>query len=94
MNVLYVYLPFLCLLSVVTFFCYAADKQKAQKGKWRIAEKTLLGLGFFGGGVGGLLGMILFRHKTKHSYFYTVNFLGFIWQIVLGYYLYIHPIII
>ncbi len=94
MNVLYIYLLLLCLFSVATFFCYAADKQKAKKGKWRIAEKTLLCLGFLGGGMGGLLGMTLFRHKTKHGYFYAVNLLGLVWQVVVAYYLCMHPIII
>ena len=45
-----------------------------------IPEKVLLLLSFFGGAAGGLLGMLLFRHKTRHWYFWAVNFLGFAWQ--------------
>lgn len=48
------------------------DKKKASKRQWRIPEKTLLILGILGGAFGGLLGMIVFRHKTKHAYFYWV----------------------
>ena len=94
MNVLYIYLILLCVLSLTAFLLYGADKKKARKGKWRISEKTLLMLGFFGGSIGGLLGMSLFRHKTKHVYFYVVNILGLIWQAFLAYSLLINPIIL
>ena len=45
------------------------DKQKAKKAKRRIPEKTLFGLAFFGGAIGGIAGMYIFRHKTKKSRF-------------------------
>lgn len=45
------------------------DKAKAKKHKWRIPEKTLLGIAFLGGGVGAFLGMKIFHHKTKHTLF-------------------------
>ena len=41
----------------------------AEKGAWRIPEAVLFGFSFFLGGVGGLLGMIVCRHKTKHVSF-------------------------
>ena len=43
----------------------------------------MLGLGFCGGAVGALLGMKVFRHKTKHWYFWVVNVLGLAWQVAL-----------
>ena len=52
-------------------------------GKWRIPEKALLLLSFLGGAIGGILGMLLFRHKTKHWYFWFVNIVGLLWQAVL-----------
>ena len=45
------------------------DKAKAKAKAWRIPEKTLLGIAVMGGGLGVLLGMETFRHKTKHWYF-------------------------
>ena len=45
------------------------DKRKAKKGKRRIPEKTLFILVGLGGGIGGILGMYLFRHKTKKTRF-------------------------
>ena len=41
------------------------DKRKAQKGKWRIQEKTLFLITTLGGGIGTITGMYTFRHKTK-----------------------------
>ncbi len=54
------------ILNIGTFIIYGIDKRKAVKRKWRISERTLLGAALFGGGLGALLGMYLFRHKTKH----------------------------
>jgi len=45
------------------------DKRKAKKGQWRISEKTIWILAFLGGACGGLVGMYIFRHKTKHPLF-------------------------
>ncbi len=73
----------LLVLSTITFFTYVSDKKKAKKGAWRVPEKVLLGLSFFGGAAGGLFAMGLVRHKTKHWYFLVVNGLGLIWQAVL-----------
>ena len=87
MNYLLYYLIFLAVMSLLTLILYKADKVKAQKHKWRIKEATLLGCGFFGGAIGALLGMKLFRHKTKHWYFWAVNILGLLWQVALGIYL-------
>lgn len=81
---LYIYL--LCayaIVSLIAFVTYGVDKRKAKKNRWRIPEATLLGLGFLGGAVGALAAMKLFRHKTKHVYFWIVNFLGLAWQLAL-----------
>ncbi len=61
---------------MIAFILYGADKRRARKGHWRIPESVLLGFGFFGGSIGALLGMYLFRHKTKHWYFWVVNWAG------------------
>lgn len=63
-------------LSAITFILYGIDKGLAKVGAHRISEKVLLLLGFVSGGVGGLLGMVIFRHKTKHIYFWIVNVLA------------------
>ena len=75
------------LISLVALIAYGADKRKAKKGAWRTKESVLLGLGLCGGAPGALLGMKLFRHKTKHWYFWVVNILGLAWQSALVFFL-------
>ncbi len=59
----------LVVINAATFAVYGADKSRVKKGRWRIPEKTLLLLPLLGGSVGGLLGMAVFHHKTRHWYF-------------------------
>ncbi len=76
------------LISLIALWSYWSDKRKAKKHRFRTPEAVLLGLGFFGGSVGALLGMNLFRHKTKHWYFWAVNLLGLAWQAALAVWLF------
>lgn len=66
-------LPILCVyaavINLVLFAVMGIDKYKARNGLWRIPEKTLFGLAIAGGSLGGILGMKVFRHKTKHLSF-------------------------
>ena len=78
-----VWLIWVAVLSVVAFIMYGADKAKAKAKQWRTPEKTLLLIGFFGGAVGALIGMRTFRHKTKHWYFWIVNFVGVVLQVIV-----------
>lgn len=45
------------------------DKKKAKKHQWRISESKLMFISLIFGSLGILLGMIFFRHKTKHAKF-------------------------
>ena len=45
------------------------DKRKAIRHQWRIPEATLFFIALLGGGLGSIVGMQLFRHKTRHWYF-------------------------
>lgn len=63
------YIAFLAAVSLVTFIAYGVDKVKAKRGSERISERRLLALAFVGGAAGALLGMLLFRHKTRHLKF-------------------------
>ncbi|MBO4939530.1 MAG: DUF1294 domain-containing protein [Clostridia bacterium] len=78
-----IFTVYICVCSLVAFVLYGVDKRKAQKEKWRISEKCLLGISFLGGGIGGYLAMHIFRHKTKHWYFHALHILGIAWQVAL-----------
>lgn len=62
-------LLYLLIINAVSFILMLADKRKAKKNAWRIPEATLMGVAAIGGSLGGMLGMQLFRHKTKHPKF-------------------------
>ena len=72
---------FFVATSAVALIVYLIDKVKAKLSTGRTPEKLLLWIGFLGGSVGALLGMLLFRHKTRHWYFWIVNLLGLAWQV-------------
>lgn len=62
-------LIWLLFMSAVSFAAMGLDKLYAGRGERRIPEKRLFLFAALGGAVGGLLGMYLFRHKTRHWYF-------------------------
>lgn len=64
-------IAYLLIMNALGFASMLADKRRAQKKRWRIPERTLLAIAFLGGSLGGLLGMCIFRHKTKHPRFTT-----------------------
>ena len=59
----------LAVMNILSFTLMAMDKNAARRGKWRVPERTLFLFTALFGGLGGVLGMHLLRHKTKHWYF-------------------------
>lgn len=86
----YIYISLVLLMSLITFFAYKIDKNKAIKGKWRTSEKTLLLLSFLFGALGGLSAMYTNRHKNRVWYFILVNYVSLIIHIVIAYFIYIN----
>ena len=62
-------LAFLFAANLRAFALMGYDKRQAKKGKRRVPERRLLLAAACFGGLGGVLGMSAFRHKTKHWYF-------------------------
>lgn len=62
---------YICV-NIIAFILYGLDKKYAREGRWRIPEKTLLGIAMIGGAAGAWIGMQTFRHKTKHMSFRTL----------------------
>lgn len=60
---------YLILINVITFILFTLDKKRARSRQWRIPESTLLFVSLLGGAVGGLIGMQIFKHKTKKMKF-------------------------
>jgi uncharacterized membrane protein YsdA (DUF1294 family) len=64
-----IFIGFFVVMSIIAFFTMGHDKSAAKANNRRVPERTLWKLAIFGGGVGAYLGMITFRHKTKHMSF-------------------------
>lgn len=80
-------LIYILIINVITFFMMWFDKHEAKIGDWRVPERTLFLLVLLGGGIGGIAGMYVFRHKTRKWYF-KIGFPAIlIMQIVLVIYL-------
>lgn len=67
------------VFSLATFVLFGADKRRAKRaGARRIPEAMLLGCCLLGGWPGGLLGIIIFRHKSA-----KMSFLIGFWSVSL-----------
>ena len=71
------------VINLIVFCLYGADKRRAKKGAWRIPERTLLTGTWLLGGVGALLAMRAFRHKTKHIAFQVSAPVGAVLSVVV-----------
>lgn len=61
---------YLLAVNLWAFWLMGLDKGRAKrKGARRIRERTLFLSALLGGSPGAILGMWMFRHKTRHWYF-------------------------
>ena len=60
---------YLGAVNIIGFLIMGIDKLKARKRGFRIPEATLFLVALMGGSIGSLVGMYLFRHKTRHRKF-------------------------
>lgn len=77
---------YLIIINILSFIIYGIDKYRAKKRMMRVKELTLFNLTLLGGSLGCLLGMFIFKHKTKIKRFYIINIGMMIFYILLIYY--------
>ena len=89
--ILFAALAYFLLINLIGFVLMFVDKKKAQNNRWRIKEATLFLTAAIGGSIGSMLGMKVFRHKTKHLSFLIGMPAIFIVQVLLvvGYFVYL-----
>ena len=68
-TIILVALAIIAIMNIAAFALMGHDKKMARQGKWRVPEKTLFLVTACFGGLGGVLGMKVFHHKTQHWYF-------------------------
>ena len=83
-------LLYLLLINAAGCLLMLSDKLRARKKRWRIPEAALMSVALCGGSVGVLLGMYLFRHKTRHIKFSIGVPVIFAVQEVAGILLFLH----
>ncbi|AIY84300.1 MAG: DUF1294 domain-containing protein [Clostridium baratii] len=83
-----IFIIYLFLINIFGLLLMFIDKQKAKRHKWRISENTLILISILGGSIGSIIGMQLFRHKTKHVKFKLGLPVILIIQIILLYIFY------
>ncbi len=59
-------LAFILAINLYGLISMGYDKRQAKKDGWRVPESRLFLTALFGGAIGILIGMKMFRHKTKH----------------------------
>ncbi len=69
MDVITLLLVYFLSVNFIGLFLMGLDKFRAKKHLWRIPESTLFIIAIIGGSIGSIIGMHLFRHKTRHWYF-------------------------
>lgn len=69
MSLVQFFIIYLVIINFLGFIIMGIDKLKAKRGSRRISENTLFMFTILGGGVGTILGMYIFRHKTKKKKF-------------------------
>ena len=77
-GVINAFLFLFILINIFTFFLYYSDKKRAINNKKRISENRLIFFTLCLGGIGALIGMIRFRHKTKKTKFKVTLFVSMI----------------
>ncbi len=92
MNSIFWIAGYFIVINIIGFASMGIDKRKAQRNAYRIPEATLFAIALFGGSLGSVLGMHLFRHKTKHWYFKWGMPIILILQIALAVFLVLSPL--
>lgn len=82
------FLIYLGIVNFIGFLLMGIDKKRAIRGVWRISEASLFLSALIGGSIGCILGMRLFRHKTRHWYFVWGMPAILILQLALGIWIY------
>ncbi len=69
--------------NLLVMLIYGTDKLTAKLRKRRIRESVLIGMAILSGGMGALLGMLLFNHKTNKPKFWIVVLISAtVWGII------------
>ena len=81
--IILVALTIIAIMNIASFALMGHDKRCARQGKWRVPERRLFLVTACFGGLGGVLGMKVFHHKTQHWYFKVFFSVSLVMQVVV-----------
>lgn len=74
---------YLVFMNIYTLALFGADKAHAKRKQRRIQENKLMKACFWGGAIGGIIGMNAFRHKTLKKKFSIGVPILFVLQLII-----------
>jgi uncharacterized membrane protein YsdA (DUF1294 family) len=80
----------LIFVNLLALFLFGFDKYRAKHRQWRIPEGFLFLIALLGGSLGAVIGMDLFRHKTRRTAFHRGLPVLFFLHFILCLYIF-HP---
>ena len=80
-------LRYYIFFNLIDFFLMGLDKKNAIKKKSRVPVIVLFTIALMGGSLGGILGMLIFHHKTKKWKFRILFPLFLIFNILIYFYI-------
>ncbi len=83
LNLFFGIVAFLLVMNIWSFTLFARDKSKAKRKERRVSEKKMMRVCFWGGAIGGIIGMNAFRHKTLKKKFSVGIPILFVIQLIL-----------
>ncbi len=84
-------ISYLVAVNLIGFLVMGMDKARAKKHAWRIPESALFFVAIIFGSLGSIVGMYVFRHKTRHKAFKWGMPIILIIQIALVMFLILYP---
>ena len=83
-NNMFKILPFILVIwNIIVFLLYGVDKIKAMTDAWRIKERTLIIPAFLLGGIGAVVGMLVFWHKIRKPLFFILIPIAFAFNVLI-----------
>jgi len=70
-------------INLISLLMFGVDKLKAKHDAWRLSERSLYLASFLGGVFGSVLGMKIFRHKTRKTKFKMIISILVIWNVII-----------
>ena len=74
---------YILIINIAAIVMFGSDKKRSKRKQYRISESRLMSVCFWGGAIGGMIGMNAFHHKTLKNKFKIFVPIFFVIQLIL-----------